>query len=916
MKKSMKLLMLLLALVLSFSLFACGGGGDDDGEDDTPPDATPASDVELITDGVANFRIVLGDKIPTDVRMAIDRDIVQVLKKKHQIEVVSAQQGSSTDKIEDVEVLIGDVTNRGDEYIFDRYQFGKEGYMIKIIGTKIVIQAGSDEMLLEAVMEFAEDVLEIESDYIESITMLAGDKSDKEKPGNEVFYIQDDYKIDSLSVGSTDMKDYTIAADTASKYYKAVATSIQDTIYGKTGYFFPIVKPAEASDKSIVIQHVDKKTVSGKDSFTIKTEGTKLVISCAYDNMLEECVGEFLSQYIILKSGDVSFSGTVAEKDISFVTYEDFGAEGDGKTNDYQAFYDAHVFANECGQTVKADSSKTYLLSDPTVTLSSGTVALSSIPIQTNVEWGNAKIIIDDSNLNYHDAKTQKMTQTWVFSVNHDDPVVTLTSTNAKVKALGKVGYTYETSKIDLGLGYPAMLIIYNENHEVYRRSGSTYDGSGSAQHEVIVIDEDGNIDESTPFMFDYEEITKIQIYNIDIDPITISGGIVTTKAPQYDARIQVEEVNPQTGVLEQVEKDAGYYARGLKISRSFTTVDGLKHYVENEVTLEQYFKNHTQGAVYNGFFNAANANDILIKNCVMTGRRYYHTHGTYEFSANCVNKIVLENCDQHNFWVDENGEPSDEITGRTSMDRVYSKDLFGETIRGEDGSDGVQYCWGLGGTNFCKNMHYIDSRLSRFDAHCGLYDGSIEGCEISFFEIIGKGTFKVIDTDYYSNGSQQLVYLRGDYGCTWEGDFIIEDVRCYVDPGKQFSVFLHSFNNWYYGYKCYIPSADIKDIAVYNYQTFDGESFQMFGPDYQYLYMYTSISDKYMHKNYTSTGKENNNPIGVPEYLRVSSNANGYMFKLPYDSDPEAFLAGVDFYSGDTKVEYKQGNQGCFTFY
>ncbi len=899
MKKTTKILLLLLCVAFSFSLFACGGDEDSD-DGGNPPATEVVNDVELITDGVAKFRIVLGSKIPTDVRRTVELQILPALKAKG-IEVIAAQEGNSNDAIEDVEVLVGDVTSRGDEYVFDRYMFGNEGYMIKIVGTKIVIQAGSDEKLLDAVLEFAEDILRTNSKDAYDAVMTKDDVK---------YYIQNDYKITSLSVGSTDMKGYTIAADSTDKYYKTAATSIQETVYDKTGYFFPIVKPAEATDKSVVIQHVDRKTVSGEDTFTVKADGMKLVISCAYDNMLERAVGEFLSQYIILASGDVSFSGTVAEKDVSFVTYEDFNAKGDGKANDYQAFYDTHVFANECGQTVKANPSKTYLLSDPTVKTANGELP-TAIPIKTNVEWDGADIIIDDSDIDIRNPATKGFKGIWVFSVQPDVPMVEWKASDSRysdvINGLGKVGYSYETEKIDLGLGYPAMLIVYNENHQVYRRTGSDrYDGSGPAQHEVIVIDKNGNIDKSTPFMFDYDELTKIQIYRIDNEPIKISGGTVTTVAPQYDNRYYTDGTDPETGAAIKIEHDMGYFARGLVISRSFTTVEDVDHYVKNEVTIEDYFKNHIQGAVYNGFFNASNATDILIKDCVMTGRRCYNTHGTYEFSANCVNKIVLEGCYQHNFWVDEEGKPSDDYTGRTSMDSVSYEGLVAE-----DGKTTVQYCWGIGGTNFCKNMHYIDSRISRFDAHCGLYDGSIVNCEISFFEIIGKGTFILKDTDFYSNGSGELVYLRGDYGCTWEGDFIIENVHCYVDPGKQFSIFRHGLTNWYYGYKCHIPAVEIKDVYIHN-----NETLELYDSSYQYLHMYTKISDKYMHRDTLSTGTKNENPIGVPEYLKISSNVNGYQFRLPYDSDPHHFLAGIDFYSGDTKVEYKQGNRGWFTFY
>jgi len=168
-----------------------------------------------------------------------------------------------------------------------------------------------------------------------------------------------------------------------------------------------------------------------------------------------------------------------------------------------------------------------------------------------------------------------------------------------------------------------------------------------------------------------------------------------------------------------------------------------------------------------------------------------------------------------------------------------------------------------------------------------------------------------VKDTTYYSNGSSQLVYLRPDYGSTWEGNFIIENVHCYVPPNKQFNVFLHSFSNWYFGYKCHIPSVEIKDIYVYNNKT--GE---LFDSSFQYLYMYSKIANAHMHKDKLTSGAENANPIGAPEYIKITSNPQNYQFRIPYNTESDSFLSGVKFYSGNTEVKYAQGTQGCFTFY
>ena len=47
-----------------------------------------------------------------------------------------------------------------------------------------------------------------------------------------------------------------------------------------------------------------------------------------------------------------------------FITYEEYGALGDGKTNDFFAMKRAHIAANEKGLPVRATAGKTYLITE------------------------------------------------------------------------------------------------------------------------------------------------------------------------------------------------------------------------------------------------------------------------------------------------------------------------------------------------------------------------------------------------------------------------------------------------------------------------------------------------------------------------------------------------------------------------
>ena len=145
---------------------------------------------------------------------------------------------------------------------------------------------------------------------------------------------------------------------------------------------------------------------------------------------------------------------------------------------------------------------------------------------------------------------------------------------------------------------------------------------------------------------------------------------------------------------------------QNILINRSNVTLDGVEHYVKGEVGLSSFAESGLAGAHYWGFFNASFANNVILKNCILTGRRSYR-FSSYEFHADHVNFIRLIGCRQSNFTlIDEDGN------------EVFSMSHSPLTK--------WPRCWGIGGTNFCKNMEYEKCRLSRFDAHQGLYNGKI----------------------------------------------------------------------------------------------------------------------------------------------------------------------------------------------
>ncbi|HRZ57263.1 MAG TPA: hypothetical protein P5525_17595, partial [Candidatus Paceibacterota bacterium] len=74
------------------------------------------------------------------------------------------------------------------------------------------------------------------------------------------------------------------------------------------------------------------------------------------------------------------------------VSYEAFGAVGDGVADDLPAIVEAHAFANAHGLAVQAKPGATYHL---------GRRALTAV-IATDIDWGTARFIIDDTEVENH----------------------------------------------------------------------------------------------------------------------------------------------------------------------------------------------------------------------------------------------------------------------------------------------------------------------------------------------------------------------------------------------------------------------------------------------------------------------------------------------------------------------------------
>ena len=565
-------------------------------------------------------------------------------------------------------------------------------------------------------------------------------------------------------------------------------------------------------------------------------------------------------------------------KDVNAIYYDDFGAKGDGVTDDFFAIKAAHDFANASGRTVKAEAGKKYRIHETRV---DGTGdSPETITIKTNVDWCGAEIIIDDTDIKVSDGTRRSNNNIFNIVSDYEDTTITDPEILAGLKGVGD-----GTKKLNLSLGYPALITIYNSNHKVFRRTTGGQLRAGDDQNEILLIDAEGNVDPSTPFMFDYTEVTSIRVHRLDVEPITIKNGIITTWASRLNRAVINENGDLVTSV--------GYITRGMGVYRPGTVVENVKHYVERELpwTYEDQ-ANGIYGHAYRGFFCAQNTNDVLFKNCVLTGRREYG-YSSYDFKAYYVSNLRLEGCTQSNFYlrVKEDGttEPACDVTfdenGVPTVTPHEGDDVYLSMHGNPTGPS--KFCWGISGTNYCKNLEWINCVLSRYDAHCGVLNGKVIGTTINFFALIGKGDFLIENVTWISGATKEddfthnsLIYLRSDYGATWNGTITIKDTKAINHAeGKTWLIF-HAYKNHYYGYDCHVPNIVIDNLEFTNTDNIE------------LLYETWSTRHETIHDKKVKYDKdtdtygtfENNNQIVPPEFVKVINNKSGENYIMPYD--------------------------------
>jgi hypothetical protein len=297
-------------------------------------------------------------------------------------------------------------------------------------------------------------------------------------------------------------------------------------------------------------------------------------------------------------AGQVTAANPVADTEKGTVTYEAFGAVGDGVTDDLPAIRDAHAYANQHGLRVRSNPNATYHL---------GRRALTAI-IATDTDWGTSRFVIDDSE----------------GVENHRQPLFEVRSL-LKPLPLKIDRLERGQARLDLQPATDCLVLVENRNRKIFIRRGLNQN-DGTEQKEVFILRRDGSIEGAIDW--DYDVVTRVEAQPIDPEPLVLRGGVFTN-------------------IANRMRQEVGYnyWSRNIRISRSNTEVDGVTLRVAGETEV---------GHPYGGFLSVQQCANITLRHCQIDGRKTYRTigaagkpvsMGTYGYGANLVVNFRMINC-------------------------------------------------------------------------------------------------------------------------------------------------------------------------------------------------------------------------------------------------------------------------------
>ena len=528
--------------------------------------------------------------------------------------------------------------------------------------------------------------------------------------------------------------------------------------------------------------------------------------------------------------------------DKKYVNYEEFGAAGDGVTDDFDAIEAAHKYANENGFEVKTKSDATYYV---------GEKLTHDIPVETNVDWNGANFIIDDNVSNAYTYRSVHL-----FAIKRKSKIV-LTG-DALIEAIGE-GRTIKKGDTSLPWLAPiltedSLIRVTNDEHRDFVRCGSN-ENKGVARHDLFEVTKDGEIDPETDVAYEFDKITKIEIFPAHETPITVKNGNF--------ASICCRTVK-ETDFLGRWHG----YERGFGIERADVTLENLTHRMIDEPELDKTrdelaknYGNRGESYPYVGFIVTRNSNRITLKDCLLTAHTTYYEDkpATRSTGWKVPNPVPLGSYDM--YFISSN---------RVSLINVKQNCPTGIADK--------RY-WGIMASNNCKNFLLEGCYMNRFDAHQGFWNAKLINSTIGHsINITGGGHLYMENVTKLAG--YEFLAIRGDYGASFEGDIVIKNCRhealmhynttrqpvpeeevhtpvaYLLVPGIFSSTEL--YYNWDFGYELYLPKEITLDGFTCgtngSFYIYNGIKDEVFVNEYKHHH---NVTEKIVYKNMTFTPEQ-----------------------------------------------------------
>jgi len=486
--------------------------------------------------------------------------------------------------ISDHEIVIGKTKREG--MPVDPHALGEAGWCVAVSDARIFLYAET----LENERLAAEHFLRTFCGYPDAEGIPADAIS---VPGDYLYLNGQSFEFSDITVSGRSLSVFSLASDGNGVGFDSLLRTVQIQLYRISGIWLPISGPAEesgyslrfveATDAGVLFRAVweeDALVVRAADAETMLLGWNRLLRTAADGRRETVSLDAFLP-----------FTLDAA----SSVSYRDFGAAGDGETNDMEAIIAAHTYANRRGLPVRGTDGDVYRI------VSAGGGAL----IETDTDWTGCAFRIDDAAVPIGE---------------RDGNIFTVCSRLEKIPLKEQIS-SLASGTDSLGFSLPcnAVVVLENRNVRMYIRSGSNQNG-GKAQKEVVLVRKDGAIEADTPLVWNYETITDAYALPIDDQPLILRGGTFTTLA--------------NTAPL-----GTNYWHRGILVTRSNVCIEGLTHYVKGE---------GSHGAPYAGFLQLSFCAEITVRDCQFSPHYNYNNSGSYDICAEDVLRLTMKNVTQN----------------------------------------------------------------------------------------------------------------------------------------------------------------------------------------------------------------------------------------------------------------------------